>query len=215
MRLSERVLGRRTVPKEKESWIDEMESPEKVFHFASRLCTFPPLTRTSLPMKTTPKPYFAAGARGDDHYTPNPYLFKTIHRRDDETYTPDPLLYADIRSRTPSLACAFPSGRHEPSRDPHAQSLRAKVPEDHHTHVHYPCGCCRGGDGRGRCVGRVDQAKMTRLWQKQDSDECLLFLRQRQQFHGSIVINSGCLCTMLQHTSDALLKSSTSFTQSR
>ena len=81
-------------------------------------------------MKTTPKPYFAAGARGDDHYTPNPYLFKTIHRRDDETYTPDPLLYADIRSRTPS-------------RDPHAQSLRAKVPEDHHTHVHYPCGCCR------------------------------------------------------------------------
>ena len=58
-------------------------------------------------MKTTPKPYFAAGARGDDHYTPNPYLFKTIHRRDDETYTPDPLLYADIRSRTPSPTTPF------------------------------------------------------------------------------------------------------------
>ena len=54
-------------------------------------------------MKPTPKPFFAAGAagaRGDHHYTPNPYLFKTIHRCG-ETYTPDPILYADIRSRTP------------------------------------------------------------------------------------------------------------------
>lgn len=52
-------------------------------------------------MKTTPKPLFAAGVRGDDLYTPDPDLFNTIHRRG-ETYTPDPVLYADIRSRTHS-----------------------------------------------------------------------------------------------------------------